>query len=93
VARTSPGGPTDWQLFRLATEAPGQIAGHYIDDYGNQHEEYGDPKNPTVVHSLPATAMLMIAVMLMIVFCLMHRFLAFNHLPKRGISLPFLSVN
>jgi hypothetical protein len=89
VLRTSPGWPTDWRLFRLATQAPGQVAGHHIDDYGNQHEEYGDPKNPTVVHSLPARAMGMIAVVLMIVFRFMHRFLAFNHLAKRGVSLPF----
>jgi hypothetical protein len=79
-----------WRLFRLAIQAPRQVAGHHIDDYGNQHEEYGDPKNPTVVHSLPARAMGMIAVMLMIVLCFIHKFLAFHfHLPRCGVSLPF----
>src|SRR6266700_2209517 len=77
-----------WRLFRLATQAPGQVAGHHVSDHGKQHKEYGDPKNPTVVHSLPARAMGMIAMVLMIVFCLMHKFLAFNHLPRRGVSLP-----
>src|SRR5881227_1616641 len=74
--------------FWLATKAPGQVAGRHVGNHCKQHQEYGDPKNPTVMHSLPARAMRMIAVVLMIVFCLIHRFLAFHFcLPKRGVSL------
>jgi hypothetical protein len=69
-------GGARWWLLRLATQAPGQVAGHNVGDHGKQHQEYGDPKNPTVVHSLPARAIGMITVALMIVFCLIHRFLA-----------------
>jgi len=76
--------------FWLATKAPGQVAGRHVGNHCKQHQEYGDPKNPTVMHSLPARAMRMIAVVLMIMFYLIHRFLAFHFcLAKRGVSLPF----
>ena len=68
-------GGARWWLFRLATQAPGQVDGHHVGDHGKQHQEHGDPKNPTVVHSLPVRAMGMIAVVLMIVFYLIHRLL------------------
>jgi hypothetical protein len=70
-----PSGGARWRLFWLATQAPGQIAGRHVGNHGKQHEEHGDPKNPTVVHSLPARAMGMIAVVLMIVLCFIHRLL------------------
>ncbi len=33
---------------------PEKVAGHDVGDDGEQHQENGDPENPTVVHSPPA---------------------------------------
>ena len=68
-------GRVRWGLFRLATQAPRQVAGHHVGDHSKQHQEYSDPKNPTVVYSLPARAMIMAAVVLVIMLYLIHSFL------------------
>src|SRR5438270_7418469 len=57
-------GRVRWGLFRLATQAPEQVAGHDVGDHSKQHQEHRHPKNPTVMHSLPARTMRMISVML-----------------------------
>jgi hypothetical protein len=43
-----------WGRFRLTTQAPGQVASHDAGDHGQQHQKQRDPKNPAVVHPLPA---------------------------------------
>jgi hypothetical protein len=68
-------GGARWRLFRLAPQAPRQVAGHHVGDHGKQHQEHSDPENPTVVHSPPARAMIMAAVVLVIMLCLIHGFL------------------
>ena len=55
------------------TQAPEQVAGHDVRDDGKHHQEHGDPKNLTVVHSLPARVMGMTFMMSVIMLCLVHR--------------------
>jgi len=64
-----------WWLFGPAAQAPRQIASHHVGDHSKQHQEHSDPKNPTVVHSLPARTMIMAAVVLVIMLYLIHSFL------------------
>ena len=66
-------GRVRWRLFRLATQAPEQVASRDVGDHGKQHQEHGDPKNPTVVHPLPTSVMGMTFVMFVIMLCLVHR--------------------
>jgi hypothetical protein len=74
----------------MATEAPRQVAGHHVGDHSKQHQEHSDPKNPAVVHSLPARAMIMAAVVLMIMLCLIHSFLvSTSSFRSVGMSLSF----
>jgi hypothetical protein len=61
LAEVLSSGRVRWGLFRRATQAPKQVAGHDVGDHGKQHQEDRDPKNPTVVHSLPARRMRMIS--------------------------------
>ena len=58
----------------MATQAPEQVASHDVGDHGKQHQKERDPKNPAVMHPLPAR-MMMNFVVLVIVLCLVHRFL------------------
>ena len=51
-------------LLRLATQTPGQVAGHDVSDHGEEHQENRDPENPTMVYSLPTGTMRMIFVRL-----------------------------
>jgi hypothetical protein len=69
-------GRVRWERFRLATQAPEQVAGHDVRDHGKQHQKQRDPKNPAVVHPLPARTMRMSFVVLVIMLCFVHRFLA-----------------
>ena len=83
-------GGARWGLFRLATQTPKQVAGHHVGNHSKQHQEHSDPKNPTVVHSLPARAMIMAAVVLMIMLCLIHSFLVpTSSFRSVGMSLSF----
>ena len=43
---------------------PEQIAGHDVGDDGKQHQKHRDPKDPAVVHSLPARATRMMSLVL-----------------------------
>jgi hypothetical protein len=77
-------GRVRWGLFGLATQAPGEVAGHDIGDDGKQHQEHRHPKNPTVVHSLPGRRMRMV---LVIMLCLVHRFPALHFQFPKGQNL------
>jgi hypothetical protein len=50
--------------FWLATQTPGQVAGHDVSDHGEEHQENRDPENPTMMYSLPTGTMRMIFVRL-----------------------------
>jgi hypothetical protein len=52
---------------------PEKVAGHDVGDDGEQHQENGDPENPTVVHSPPARSVRMIVVMLVTMVSIVHR--------------------
>ena len=69
-------GRVRWRRFRLATQAPEQVASHDVGDHGKQHQKHRDPKNPAVVHPLPARTMRMSIVVLVIMPGLVHGFLA-----------------
>ena len=60
--------------FRLSTQAPKQVAGHDVGSDGKQHQKHRDPKNPAVVHTLPAWTMRMSIVVLVIIPGLVHEF-------------------
>jgi hypothetical protein len=73
-----------WGRFRLATQAPEQVAGHDVGDHGKEHQKHRDPKNPAVVHSLPPRTMRMSIVALVIMLCFVHGFSALHFaFPKR----------
>jgi hypothetical protein len=51
---------------------PEKVAGHDVGDDGQQHQENGDPENPTVVDSTPTRSVRMIAVMLVTMLWIVH---------------------
>ena len=76
-----------WRRFRLAAQAPEQVASHDVGDHGNQHQKHRDPKNPAVVHTLPARTMRMSIVVLVIMPGLVHGFLRKLRIRKEEVRI------
>ena len=59
-------------FLSLPMKRPEKVAGHDVGDDGEQHQENGDPENPTVMHSAPARCLRMTVVMLVIMLLIVH---------------------
>jgi len=53
-------------FLSLPMKRPEKVAGHDVGDDGEQHQENGDPENPTVVHSPPARRTISVVVVTMV---------------------------
>ena len=76
-----------WRRFRLATQAPEQVASHDVGDHGNQHQKHRNPKNPAVLHTLPARTMRMSIVVFVIMPGLVHGFLRKLRIRKEEVRI------
>ena len=76
-----------WRRFRLATQAPEEVASHNVGDHGKQHQKHRDPKNPAVVYTLPARTMRMSIVVLVIMPGRVHGFLRKLRIRKEEVRI------
>ena len=75
-------------------ERPEKVAGHDVDNDGEEHQENRDPENPTVVHSPPARSVRMTVVIILTMVSIVHRkqqsilmTLAFLEKKKGGLAV------
>jgi hypothetical protein len=76
-----------WGRVRLATQAPEQVASHDVGDHAQQHQKHRDPKNPAVVHPLPASTMRMSIAVFVIMSALVHGFLRKLRIRKEEVRI------